>query len=74
MPKTKKLNIVVTFEGTDYVINDLGEGKSQRFELYNAAEKKTIKKSNNPYDFDDFMWKVWNKNSNLKDKKEENYE
>ncbi len=61
MPRTKNLNIVVTYEGTGYVVNDFGIGKSPRFELYHIPTKKSIKKSNDPYDFDDYMWKVWKK-------------
>lgn len=61
MPRTKNLNIVVTYEGTGYVVNDFGENKSPRFELYHIPTKKSIKKSNNPCDFDDYMWKIWEK-------------
>ena len=66
MPRTKNLNIVVTYEGTGYVVNDFGIGKSPRFELYHIPTKKSIKKSNDPYDFDDYMWKIWKKEGLIK--------
>lgn len=62
--KNKQLNIVVTYENTDYVINDLGEEKSPRFELFNIKAGTTEAKSNNPYDFDDYMKNIW-KSQNL---------
>ena len=61
MPRIKNLNIVVTYGDTGYVINDFGPDKSPRFELYYIPNKKSIKKSNNPYDFDEYMAKVWQK-------------
>ena len=48
MPRVKKLHVVVRIIGTDYVINDLGPGKSPRFELYNEKTKTVVQKSNNP--------------------------
>ena len=57
MARTKQLHIVVRFGGTPYVINDLGPGKSPRFELYNDFTKGITAKSNNPRDFDDIVWK-----------------
>lgn len=57
MAKTKQLNIVVRFGGTSYVINDLGFGKSPRFELYNETTKTVEAKSDNPRDFDNIVWK-----------------
>ena len=59
MARTKKLNVVVQFGDTGYVINDLGLGKAQRYELYNIKEKKSIKKSNHPLEFDKYMEKIW---------------
>ncbi len=56
MARTKKLNIVVTFMGTPYVINDLGFGKAPRFELYNQTSQRVESKSNNPRDFDNIVW------------------
>lgn len=50
MARTKILNIVVSYKGTGYYINDLGETKSPRFELYYEPEAKVIFKTNNPID------------------------
>lgn len=61
MPRTKKLNIVVTYGDTGYINNDLGPGKSPRFELYHIPSKTIVKKSDNPYDFDKYLSKVWQK-------------
>lgn len=61
MARTKNLNIVVTYGDTGYVINDFGLDKSPRFELYHIYDKKSIKKSDNPWDFDDYMLKIWKK-------------
>lgn len=57
MARTKQLNLVVRFSGTPYVINDLGFGKSPRFELYNETTKAVEVKSDNPRDFDSIVWK-----------------
>lgn len=59
MPRTKKLNVVVRFTDTDLVINDLGLGHSPRYELYDTAEKKVVKKSNDPLVFDSYAEKIW---------------
>ena len=67
MARTKNLNIVVTYGDTGYVINDFGPDKSPRFELYHIYDKKSIKKSNNPYDFDEYMMKVWQKEGKCTD-------
>lgn len=61
MARTKNLNTFVTYGETGYVINDLGLGNSPRFELYHIYDKKSIKKSDNPWDFDDYMLKIWEK-------------
>lgn len=61
MARTKNLNIVVAYGDTGYVVNDFGLDKSPRFELYHIPDKKSIKKSNNPIDFDEYMAKVWQK-------------
>ena len=61
MARTKNLNIVVTYGETGYIINDFGPDKSPRFELYHIYDKKSIKKSDNPWDFDDYMLKIWEK-------------
>ena len=55
MPKTKTLNIVVQYVGTDLVVNDLGD----KYELYDTKAKATIKKSEDPLDFDDYVMKIW---------------
>lgn len=57
MARTKQLNLIVQFCGTPYVINDLGLGKSPRFELYNEITKTVEAKSDNPRDFDNIVWK-----------------
>lgn len=57
MARTKQLNLVVRFNGTPYVINDLGLDKSPRFELYNETTKAVEAKSDNPRDFDNIVWK-----------------
>lgn len=62
MPRVKQLEILVRYGDTGYVVNDLGIGKSPRYELYNINEKKSIKKSDNPLSFDDFMEKIWKEN------------
>ena len=67
MARTKNLNIVVTYGDIGYVINDFGPDKSPRFELYHIYDKKSIKKSNNPYDFDEYMVKVWQKEGKCTD-------
>ena len=61
MARTKSLNIVLTYGDTGYVINDLGESKTPRFELYHIPTKSVKSKSNNPYEFDKYMTKVWSK-------------
>ena len=53
---------ILTYGDGEYQVNDLGESKSPRFELYCNSLKKAVKKSNNPLDFDLYMEKhVWNK-------------
>lgn len=59
MSRSKKLNIVVIYGKSGYVVNDFGVNKSPRFELYHIPTKKSIKKSNNPYDFDKIILKIW---------------
>ena len=61
MSRVKNLNIVVIYGETGYIINDLSQNKSPRFELYHIQSKKSIKKSNNPLDFDEYMDKIWKK-------------
>ena len=57
MARTKQLNIILRCGGTPYVINDLGLGKSPRFELYNETTKTVEAKADNPRDFDNLVWK-----------------
>ena len=64
MPRVKILNIITTYGDTGYVVNDFGPDKSPRFELYHISTKKSIKKSNNPLDFDEYMNKIWQKEMN----------
>ena len=59
MGRKKNLNIIVRYGDTGIVINDLGPDKSPRFELYDLTNKISIKKSNNPYDFDKIMLEKW---------------
>ncbi len=67
MARTKQLNLVVRFSGTPYVINDLGPSKSPRFELYNESTKNVEAKSDNPRNFDNFVWKE-DKNARFSEK------
>ena len=43
MPRVENLNIVTTYGETGYIINDLGQNKSPRFELYYIPTRKSIK-------------------------------
>lgn len=54
MPRVKKINTVVTYSGTDWVVNDLGFEHRPRFELYNIKTKEILAKSNNPVEFDEY--------------------
>ena len=56
MARTKQLNTVLTYVGTPYVVNDLSEAKSPRFELYNTKTRSVKLKSNNPLDFDKIIF------------------
>ena len=58
MPRTKKINAVVRYSGTGWIINDCGNGQ---FELYNTSRKQILAKSNNPLDFDKHMGKIFGK-------------
>lgn len=59
MARTKSLNLKVRYGKSGYVVNDLGENKSPRFELYHVDTKTVKAKSNNPYEFDDYILKIW---------------
>lgn len=65
MSRSKKLNIVIIYGKSGYVVNDFGVNKSPRFELYHIPTKKSIKKSNNPYDFDECILKIWHKEEQI---------
>lgn len=67
MARTKTMNIITTYGETGYVINDMGPDKSPRFELYHIYDKKSIKKSDNPWDFDDYILKIWEKEREIED-------
>ncbi len=56
MARTKQLNTVATYVGTPYIVNDLGESKSPRFELYDTETRSVKSKSNNPLDFHKFIF------------------
>lgn len=55
MARAKPLNIVVRYADTPYVVNDLGQNKSPRFELLDKTTQKVIEKSDNPMDFDEIV-------------------
>ena len=56
MARTKKLRIVVDYVNTQYIVNDLGEAKSPRFELYNTETKDITSRSDDPRDFDEIVY------------------
>lgn len=56
MARTKQLNVVLTYIETPYVVNDLGEAKTPRFELYNTETHSVKLKANNPLDFDKIIF------------------
>lgn len=56
MARTKQLNVKVIYTGTPYIVNDLGESKSPRFELYNVETHSIESKSINPLDFDKIVF------------------
>ena len=58
MPRTKKINAVVQYGNTDWIINDCGNGQ---FEIYNTNTKQILAKSNNPLDFDKYIDKIFGK-------------
>ena len=58
MPRTKKINAVVQYGDTDWIINDCG---NWQFELYNTSTKQILAKSNNPLDFDKYIDKIFGK-------------
>lgn len=58
MPRTKKINAVVQYGDTDWIINDCS---NRQFELYNTNTKQILAKSNNPLDFDKHIDKIFDK-------------
>ena len=58
MARTKKINAVVQYGNTDWIINNFGNGQ---FELYNTNTKQILAKSNNPLDFDKYIDKIFGK-------------
>ena len=56
MARTKKINAVVQYGDTGWIINDCGNGQ---FELYNISTKQILEKSNNPLDFDKHIDKIF---------------
>ena len=58
MTRTKKINAIVQYGDTDWIINDCGNGQ---FELYNISTKQILAKSNNPLDFDKYIDKIFGK-------------
>ena len=58
MPRTKKINAIVQYGNTGWIINDCDNGQ---FELYNTSTKQILAKSNNPLDFDKHIDKIFGK-------------
>lgn len=58
MSKTKKINAVVQYGDTRWIINDCD---NEKFELYNISTKQILSKSNNPLDFDKHIDKIFSK-------------
>ena len=58
MPRIKKINAVVQYGNTGWIINNCDNGQ---FELYNTNTKQILAKSNNPLDFDKHIDKIFGK-------------
>ena len=58
MSRTKKINAVVQYGDTGWIINDCG---NEQFELYNISTKQILAKSNNPLDFDKHIDEIFGK-------------
>ena len=58
MLRTKKINAIVQYGDTGWIINDCG---NWQFELYNTSTKQILAKSNNPLDFDKYIDKIFGK-------------
>ena len=63
MPKPKKINAVVQYGNTGWIINDCDNGQ---FELYNTSTKQILAKSNNPLDFDKHIDKIFGKEAAIR--------
>lgn len=60
MARTKNRTVVIDYKDSGYVVNDFGENKSPRFELFYEPTNKTIMKTNNPLECTAWMKKnVW---------------
>ena len=55
---------MVIYGETGYIINNLAPNKSPKFELCHILTKKSIEKSNNLIDFDEYMNKILQKEMN----------
>ena len=58
MARTKKINAIVQYGDTSWIINDCG---NEQFEIYNTSTKQILAKSNNPLDFDKHIDKIFGK-------------
>ena len=58
MPKTKKINAIVQYGDTGWIVNDCDNGQ---FELCNTNTKQILAKGNNPLDFDKHIDKIFGK-------------
>lgn len=58
MPRIKKINAIVQYGNTGWIINNCG---NRQFELYNTSTKHILAKSNNPLDFDKHIDKIFGK-------------
>ena len=58
MPRTKKINTVVQYGDTGWIINDCGNGQYNR---YHTSTKQILAKSNNPLNFDKYIDKIFGK-------------
>ena len=63
MPRIKKINAIVQYGDTDWIINDYDNGQ---FELYNTNTKQILAKSNNPLDFDKHIDKIFGKEAAMR--------
>ena len=58
MPRTKKINAVVQYGDTGWIITNFRKGQ---FELDKTSTKPSLAKSNNPLDFDKHIDKIFDK-------------